>query len=213
MQSPFVWQFQFELEKIPFWHHGEGGSAASSMAYNFEQRFFWPASEPIILSGLSQQQLMLSSYELEFKKDSYLLLDENRNIKYRKKKLHYKPFIRQERGCCVFAKKQKYHLFQQQNDIMNLLNCQAVSGLSTKNQVKEWLCNAFQVCEVEKESLKLMLPIKDTSIEMSRIQINSMIFHSLVVESCSAKQVNECVSALGINHSSQDYVSFLRGVG
>ena len=64
----------------------------------FEQRFFWPESTAIVLHGMPESSLWLSCYQFEIHKDNYLLLEDESNIKFRKKKLHIKPLIKMEDG-------------------------------------------------------------------------------------------------------------------
>lgn len=213
MAEPFIWQFQYKIVDIPFWLNWQSQNQGFlSDSYHYEQRFFWPESSKIILQGFDKTFLQLSMYDIEFKTDNYLLLPDNRNIKFRKKKLHYKPFIHIDNNAFIYEAKQKYHLLKQQQEILTLLESKEPIELKSKSEMKQWLCQNHQVCEVSKESLKLDLPTTHSSIELSRIQVGFNYYHSIVIESLSSKWVSEAVKAMGIDNPPQDYVSFLKGI-
>lgn len=164
------------------------------------------------MTGFSLEQLKLSQYEFEAKTDNYLLLSDDRNIKYRKKKLHYKPLVEQKQGAMIYGQKHKYHLIKQQRDVFCLLDVQNAPEMQNNEAMTDWLKAHFNICMINKESLTLKLPMDDLSIELSRLLIGSSVFYSLVVESLVLSTVNKSVAALGISPPPQDYVSFLKGL-
>lgn len=213
MTTPFIWQFQLHAQDKPFWLNWDSDTENIAVApVTYEQRFFWPSEHSIILHGLSNEQMQLSSYVFDAKTDSYLILDDERNIKFRKKKLHYKPMLEAKEHCMAFAEKQKFHFINDKAAIENLLGIPSLPVLTLKEDMSAWLKTRFRVCDVKKESLKLLIGIDDASIELSRLQVAQSFFYSLVIEASTPHRVNQCVAALGIDDVPTGYVSFLKGV-
>lgn len=211
--SPFIWQFKFKTEPQAFWHDWSLDSILHDNAIKFEQRFFWPAERAITLNGLSHEALWFSSYEFETHEDSYILFPDNRNIKFRKKKMHYKPLLKIENNTASYGTKCKYHLLKQRDELSQLIEGTLLSEFDTKSQVKTYFRQNYNVCDVYKETLTLnLISTLQFSIEFSRLKANDRLFHSLVVESYQADLVDTVVKHLGITQKPQDYISFLKGL-
>jgi len=211
--QPLIWQFKINLEDKPFWQSWPLYEKALSTSEKYEQRFFWSEHTPIILNGLSREALWLSAYEFETHSDCYLLLDDNRNVKFRHKKLHVKPLVSINNHIMAYKPKIKFHLLKEASEIGQFLGRTDFSGFESKSQVKEKLRDSFVSCDVYKEAFTLdLMNSAHITIELSRIMSNGTVFYSLVVESPIAKCVEEAVVALGLTKQSQDYISFLKGL-
>lgn len=209
----FIWQFGLDIQGVPFWSDFRDQVLESKGSDNCEQRFFWGAQDLILLNGLSEAQLWLSSYQFETHQDAYVLLNDNQNIKFRNKKLHVKPLLTLNNGTSTYRDKQKYHLLKQQKEIAALLGNNDFASLKTKSEVKGLLRKTYPVCDVYKEALTLdLMLIANISIEFSKLKINEQIFYSLVVESKFSQLVEKAVSALGIKKTPETYVQFLKRI-
>lgn len=209
---PFIWKFKFELQSEPCWQQWPIVHSTEQVEKHYEMRFFWPESQSICLKGFSKNELWLSPYQMEVHQDSYLMLADERNIKFRKKKLHYKPLLQEEGNVICYANKQKYHLLKQQSEIIKLLTAvPPATDLKQLKQVKQWLYSQYTICDVHKETLSLVLiPENQLTLEFSRIACCGTYYHSLVIESTRQPQVEQMAQALGVEQEPKTYINFLK---
>lgn len=217
MSTPFIWQFQFELEETVDWAHWIKGvpSEVTVEPGNFEQRFFWPEGKSIILTGLDNKALSLANYKIEIRWDHYLLLDGKLNIKIRKNKLHHKPLLADEEGVLLFGPKTKYKLKSEQAQILALIGLDdTLQTMIGVNEFIDFIKKQLPVASVWKETLRFE-PFKNKTLyfELSRVLINKQLFYSLAIESTQKKWVQALGGKLGLNAlGSQSYVQFLETI-
>lgn len=177
--SRFIWQFeQTGQEWVP-----QGNWQKDP--HKWEVRYFWPLDR-IIELNISEKQLHWdkSVYKTHF--DTYLIDRENPlNIKGRKDKLVYKPFISQQNDRIAYDKKVSL----------------STDELSQHN---------FLAVPVEKMSIQLIIYEKPKCVlELSKIYMLNQEFSSLCIESRCVRLLDNLHDHLKLPGKACSYIEFL----
>jgi hypothetical protein len=198
MNQRLVWNFEFALK----------ASESLTMLTDkkdelkWEQRYFWPDNQPILLNLMDPSLIHLTRYTLKHKEDYYYLLpNSDYNLKQRHNQLVYKPLLSRVRNAVGYGSKIILDPLP-----LNPLN----SELIALNQRIEK--EGVGIC-VDKEvfihTLSTTPPIK---IELARLELMDTLYFSLCVEGKSLYLV-ETVSKLLLGEQvSCEYVTFLRTI-
>lgn len=201
MNTRLVWNFELnhtdllDLENLK----------AEREEIRWEARYFWPADEIIVLSGLDNHFLAPSNCEAKHRQDRYALLTgDNFNIKRRRMEWLYKPLLAEAEGLRGYGKK------------INLEQCQSDEilpgslGLQVQDLIHQ-LENHPKTIELSKEALIYKFPSEPTiKLELARLEMNDNVYFSLCIEGRSQFLVSLIAKHLLGTQVSCDYVSFLK---
>lgn len=201
MNKRLVWNFEIANSDIELPQF----APTSKDKFRWETRFFWPEQTIIILNGLDESFLALSTYEMKHRHDIYYLLPQQTyNIKLRRDKLLYKPLIAEQGSLQGFTKK---------INLNNLATDSLLPGLTVTTTVKDLLKQLQkkgQQVIVNKEALIYKLPTQPSlKLELARLTITNQVFFSVCIEGYSAKVVEAFSKHLLNEQISCDYVRFL----
>lgn len=207
----FIWQFELALQAQPFWQSFASEQVQQQAGVSYEQRFFWSEQEVISLAGLTEKALSLASYQIETKRDIYLLNTSFENIKLRKHKLHIKQRHQQLGKTAAYHQKQKHHISKDGPFVQSALQLPFTLA-QDKRQARQQILASCAHLIVDKEAL-LLETGRDSklSIEFARIQLSEKVAYSLAIESLVAQEVTAAVAAMVINKAPQTYPEFLQG--
>lgn len=204
MIKRLLWNFEINNEnslKIP------EPCAEDEHTDRWESRFFWPDNEIILLNGLDDCFLSISSYEVKHRQDTYCLLsDVDYNIKIRRNQPLYKPITMKTRQAVAYGK--KINLAEQEPD-HHLPGASETDAQTLLAHIKQ---NGLRIT-VEKEALIYRFETAPKlKLELARLTIANKAWFSVNIESHSRRLMESITQQMFGERTSCDYVTFLKGL-
>ena len=207
----FIWNFSLDSASDTLHDLLSHEPQVSKEALKWEVRFFFSEDEEIILRHLGSQFLWCSHYRFTTHKDVYILSPEHdRNIKYRKKALAFKPLVRQEDGLCAYRKKERYKAKE-----IPAFWAQHFPDISFDAMLMEDTSDreSYRSILVYKEALVHRFSgHTGAKIELSRIACLDRTFTSVCIESNSKVLTHALRTAIIPGATSISYVQFLKRI-
>lgn len=168
----------------------------------WEQRYFWPQNEIIVLNHCPKELLKLSLYDQKIKEDEYYLLaDSDHNIKKRRNELLLKPVLNRKKTVLGYGS--KIILAPDRHGDLET-ECETISKRALDEAV---------VIQVKKEAFIFKCPTTPSiKIELSRLEVLNTIYHSVCIEGRSLQIVETISQHLLKKQVSCDYVCFLKSI-
>jgi len=211
-KNGFLWNFSLECTEhcVLNSNFSDFEDLSLEAPKKWEKRFFWDATENITLKCLGDHFLNFNKYKFKSREDCYFLSPtHNKNIKFRHRKLAYKPLLETSERMFCYDKKVKFDLVNASPDL-----CILFPELSCWNQetsIREFLMEKNESMTVYKEAFIYVFSERFSGkFELSRILVNGNWFLSFCLEAKNKKLVKYLTDQILPDEQSIDYISFLK---